>query len=58
MLEELKRVVVARERFQTVKGVRRATGLAQPAIRVRLQIARMLGRRALRVRPRGGPGDP
>jgi hypothetical protein len=48
VMQELKRVVVARERLRTVEAISRRTGLSRAAVRVRLRIAGLLGTRALR----------
>ena len=50
--EELVRVIVARRRYPTVRSIVRATGVPAWRVRVRLRIARLVGRGALRgVRP-------
>jgi hypothetical protein len=48
VMEELKRVWVAYSRYRTVNAVARTTGLSPEVVRVRLDVARLLGSRALR----------
>lgn len=42
VLRELKRILVARERFPTIVAIARATGLPRGAVRTRLRLARLL----------------
>lgn len=51
VLQELKRVVVARPGGRSVEAIREAIGLSGPAVRVRLALARLVGPRALRHVP-------
>lgn len=43
VLRELKRVVIARKHFHTIRALAQATGLPRDAIRSRLRLARLLG---------------
>jgi hypothetical protein len=47
VLQELKRVVVARARWGDLARIARETGLKRDAVQTRLQVARLLGTRAL-----------
>jgi hypothetical protein len=56
VLQELKRVVVARARWGDVGRIARETGLPKDAVQTRLQVARLLGSRALaKVTPPSRP---
>lgn len=51
VLQELKRVVLARRGGRSVGAIGDAIGLSRPAVRVRLTLARLVGPRALRHVP-------
>jgi hypothetical protein len=56
VLQELKRVVVARARWGDVGRIARETGLPRDAVQTRLRVARLLGSRALaKVAPPARP---
>jgi hypothetical protein len=56
VLEELKRVVLARARLRDVGAIARETGLPRAAVQTRLQVAKLLGPKALaKVAPPARP---